>query len=478
MNIDIAILFIYLIAINLIGIKFSGFKNINEYFLGGKSIPWILICISIVATETSSLTFISIPGVSYTTDMGFLQVAFGLLIGRILVAVILIPKYFEGNFETVYQFIQARFGISSRKVIAIVFHVTRLLADSTRLFVTAIPLTLLIGWDYKLSICVIGIATFIYTYYGGLKAIVVTDAVQFFLYIVCVFIGIYVISDVLSLSVLSVFAKIPDNSLSIFHSGLQNGFSSLFGSYNIVSGIIGGAFFSFASHGTDHLIVQRILSCRDLGSAKKAMITSGIIIIVQFALFLLLGLFIKVLMADKHFDKSDMIVPYFIINYLPAGFKGIMLAGIFAAAMSTLSSSINSLSSSTSADLLGLSKKDISDAEKVKISRLISLIWTIVIIAISILFNYSSKPLVVVALSIASVTYGGMMGIFLLGRFFAGFSEWAAIAGMLTSIFANLFILFATDIFWLWYVTIGFAISFGSGFLFSRIINIRKNSCI
>jgi Na+/proline symporter len=221
--------------------------------------------------------------------------------------------------------------------------------------------------------------------------------------------------------------------------------------------------------------VQRILSCRDERSAKKAMIFSGIIVLIQFALFLLLGLFIKVLMADKQFDKSDMVVPYFIINYLPAGFKGVMLAGIFAAAMSTLSSSINSLSSSTSADLLGISKKDISDSKKVKISRLISLIWTIVIIGISILFNYTSKPLVEVALSIASVTYGGMMGIFLLGRFFTGFSEKAAIAGLVTGILANLIIFFATDIFWLWYVSIGFFVSFGSGFVYNKIFSIRMD---
>jgi len=478
MNIDIIILVIYLIVINIIGLKFSGFKNINDYFLGSKSVPWIMICISIVATETSSLTFISIPGVSYATDMSFLQVAFGFLIGRILVAAVLIPKYFEGNFETVYQFIQTRFGVSSRKVISIVFLVTRLLADSTRLFVTAIPLTLMIGWDYKLSIGVIGIATFIYTYYGGLKAIIVTDAVQFFLYIICIFIGVYVISDVMSLSVPAIFSKIPDESIKIFSTGLQNGLSGLFGSYNIFSGLIGGVFFSFASHGTDHLVVQRVLSCRDEASAKKAMITSGIIIIIQFALFLLLGLFIKVLMAGKQFDKPDMVVPYFIINYLPAGFKGIMLAGIFAAAMSTLSSSINSLSSSTAVDLLGISKKNISDSEKVKASRIISVIWTIVIIAISILFNYTSKPLVEVALSIASVTYGGMLGIFLLGRFFAGFSEKAAIAGLVTSILTNLIILFATDIFWIWYVSVGFLVAFISGFVFSRLFSIRKiSSC-
>ncbi|MBN2040153.1 MAG: hypothetical protein JW864_08940 [Spirochaetes bacterium] len=237
MSIDILIIFIYFIVINIIGLRFSGFKNINDYFLGSRSIPWIIACLSIVATETSTLTFISIPGVAYISGMGFLQIAFGYLAGRIFVAVIMIPKYFDGNIETVYQFIQSGFGISSRKIISIVFHITRILADSTRLFVTAIPLTLLIGWDYKLSIAVIGIATFIYTFYGGLKSIVVVDTVQFFLYIICALIGFYIVSDVMSLPVSSVFSRISESSIKIFYSGLQRGASSLFGSYNIFSGV-------------------------------------------------------------------------------------------------------------------------------------------------------------------------------------------------------------------------------------------------
>lgn len=472
MNIDIVIIFAYLILINIIGFKFSKYGTMQDYFLGGRTVPWLVACFSIVATETSTLTFISIPGLAYIKGMGFIQVALGYLIGRILVALLLIPKFFEGDYETVYTFLQKRFGDLSRKVISVIFHVTRLLADSVRLFATAIPLVILTGWDYRTSIMVIGAATVLYTFYGGLRSVVIVDSVQLFLYLVCAFIGFYLISDILSLSTLSIVQRIPPAELQCLFSGFEAG-SSVFGSYNIISGIIGGAFLSFASHGTDHLIVQRVLSCKDRRSAQKAMIASGAIVILQFMLFLLLGLFIKVLLNSQSFDRSDEILPYFIVHYLPPGFRGIMLAGIFAAAMSTLSSSINSLSSSTAVDIIGIDKRDLPNERKVRISRIISLFWTVVIIAISILLQDTTNPLVEIGLSIASVTYGGMMGIFLMGRFFRKFSDRAALAGVIVSIALNVFIAFATSIFWLWYVAIGFAVSFVTAIAINLLLGER-----
>ncbi|MDY6934060.1 MAG: sodium/solute symporter [Spirochaetota bacterium] len=470
MNIDIVIILIYILIINIIGIMYSGSRDVGDYFLGNRSMPWIVVCFSIVATETSTLTFLSIPGLAYVKGMGFIQVAFGYLAGRVLVAAILIPKYYDGGFETVYEFLQSRFSVSSRRVVAIIFHITRLLADSVRLFATAIPLAAITGWDYWMSILVLGGATFIYTLYGGLRSVIMVDSVQLFLYLLCALIGIHIISNHLSMPILSIFKIIPDSSLKIVYSGLENGFAGLFSSYNIFSGIIGGAFLSFASHGTDHLIVQRVLSCRDEASAKKAMIFSGIIIIMQFFMFLLFGLFIKALLNNMTFDRSDEIMTYFIVNYLPDGLRGVMLAGIFAAAMSTLSSSINSLSSSTTVDILGIDKKDMSDSRKVGVSRIISLVWAMTIIGISILLQDSKNPLVEVGLSIASVTYGGMMGIFIMGRFFKDFHDGSAIAGVALSIAINLIIAISTNVFWLWYVVIGFGVSFVAAVVLNKIV--------
>ncbi|HPQ52092.1 MAG TPA: sodium/solute symporter [Spirochaetota bacterium] len=476
MSLDIAIIIIYLVGINLVGYLTSRNNNVQDYFLGGRSLHWTIVCFSIVATETSTLTFISIPGLSYISGMGFLQVAFGYLAGRVIVAIFLLPKYFEGKFETVYQFIDERFGVSSKRVVSVVFHVTRVLADSVRLFATAIPITVMIGWDYRLSILVIGIATFIYTYYGGLRSVIVVDAVQLFLYITCAVTGMYLITDMMGMSAFSVFHAIPAEKIQCLFTGFDKGWGELFGSYNLVTGIIGGGFLSLASHGTDHLIVQRVLSCKDVHAARKAMVMSGVCIIFQFALFLLFGLFIRELFNGAGFERGDDIIPHFIVNYLPAGYRGLMLAGIFATAMSTLSSTINSLSSSTFIDILDINRRAISDKKKISISRMITIFWTIIIVLISIFLENTTSSLVVIGLSIASVTYGGMLGIFIMGRFVQDFSESAAISGMLLSIILNIWIAFFTQIFWLWYVTIGFFTALIFGIVIDRLIYLFKKN--
>lgn len=477
MSLDIVIILIYLVAINLIGYLASRNSDVQDYFLGGKSLHWTIVCLSIVATETSTLTFISIPGLSYVSGMGFLQVAFGYLAGRVIVAIFLLPKYFEGKFETVYQFLDERFGVTSKRVVSIVFHITRVLADSVRLFATAIPLTVMTGWDYRLSIIVIGGATFIYTYYGGLRSVIVVDAVQLFLYITCALTGMYLIVDMIGIPAGAIMGNIPVEKLQVCFSGLENGWSGLFGSYNMITGIAGGAFLSLASHGTDHLIVQRVLSCGDVNSARKAMIMSGVFVIFQFALFMVFGLFIRELFHGVNFSRSDDIIPHFIVNNLPSGYRGLMLAGIFATAMSTLSSTINSLSSSTFIDIFEINRRAISDKKKVSISRMITIFWTMLIVMISVFLENTSSSLVIIGLSIASVTYGGMLGVFFIGRFIQDFHESAALCGMLISILVNIWVAFFTQVFWLWYVIIGFFTALLCGLIFNRMINyFRKRS--
>ena len=469
MSVDITIILAYFVIINVIGIKYSGSSSIGDYFLGNRSVHWVLVCLSIVATETSSLTFLSIPGLAYVKGMGFIQVAFGYLVGRALVALVLLPRYLTGNFETVYQFLQHRFSVRSRKAVSVVFHVTRLLADSVRLFATAIPLTLLVGWDYRISLAVIGAFTFIYTIYGGIKSVVVVDVLQLFVYILAVVAGLFVVDRALPGSFFSVFRMIDPADLRPVSWGLQGGAGELFNSYNLVSGVIGGAFLSFASHGTDHIIVQRILTCRDLRAARKAMVFSGVVVLAQFALFLLWGLFIKALLNARHFASSDEIVPFFIVHHMPAGLRGLALAGIFAAAMSTLSSTINSLSSSTVFDILGLAGKNISEQRKVAISRWVSALWTCVIIAVSMAFKDTPGALVEIGLSIASITYGSMMGIFVMGRYFKGMRDSAALVGVFMSIAVMCVVALTTALFWLWYVAVGFFVALAAALL----VNLR-----
>ncbi len=474
MTIDIIITVVYMVLINIIGIAFSRTRNINDYFLGGRSIHWSIVCLSIVATETSSLTFISIPGLSYVTGMGFLQVSLGYLLGRILVAWMLLPRYFEGSYDTVYQFLEKKFGKKSRKIISVIFHITRTLADSVRLVATAIPLTLLTGWDYRISLLVIALTTFLYTFYGGIRSVIITDSLQLVLYIGCAFLGIYFASSAIPGKFTEIIKSIPLDKLKFLYSGFEGGQFRLFDSYNLFSGVIGGAFLSFASHGTDHLIVQRVLSCRDLSSARKAMVASGIFIVFQFALFLIFGLFLYLLFQGRTFPRSDDIIPYFIINHVPTGFRGLMLAGIFAAAMSTLSSTINSLSSSTTMDLMSIDNRPWSDSQKLFFSRMVSLVWTAVLTILAMLLNDTKNPLVEIGLSIASITYGGMLGIFIMGRYLEDFSDRSALVGVFVSIGLNALLATLTSLFWLWYVAIGFTAAFMAGSFHNRISKGRK----
>jgi solute:Na+ symporter, SSS family len=471
MTLDIAVIVIYMVGVNAVGLACARVRSVNDYFLGNRTIPWPVACFSIVATETSSLTFISIPGLAYISNLGFMQVALGYVLGRLLVAGILLPRYFAGNMETAYQFLQNRFSLTARRVISVIFHITRLLADAIRLFATAIPLSLLMGFDgYWQAIIIIGLTTFIYTLYGGIRSVAIVDTIQLIVYLVSAVTGILLVSYIMDMPLYAIFQQIPADRLTFFSTGMENGVKGFFGTYNIFSGVIGGALLSFASHGTDHLIVQRVLSCRDLSAARKAMVWSGILVFIQFGLFMVWGLFIYVALGGRSFELPDTIMPYFIINTLPAGFKGLMLAGIFAAAMSTISSSINSISSSTVMDLLMISRKEMPEKRKVALSRLISLGWTCVMMLIAVFLRDTKSPLVELGLSIASITYGGMLGIFLQGALFDKFSDRAALAGVLVSIVSVLAISAAFKVFWPWYVPIGFTVSFVSGIVLNRVL--------
>ncbi|MBN1531153.1 MAG: sodium:solute symporter [Spirochaetes bacterium] len=466
MWIDIAVIALYLAFIIAVGIRASGSSSMKDYFLGNRAIPWPVACLSIVATETSALTFISFPGMAYVKGVGFLQIALGYIVGRVLVALVLLPRYFAGDMETAYHFLQRRFGVRSRQVMSVIFHVTRLFADAIRLFCTAIPVALLLGMgdNYGLAIAIVGASSLIYAYVGGIRSVAVVDSVQLFLYLLCAAVGIYTVLDIINLPLAQVMAGIPAGHLRIISTGLDGAPGGLLGSYNIFSGILGGALLSFATHGTDHLLVQRVLACKGLGPARRAMIGSGILVFFQFALFLFLGLLLRALFQAREFTVPDQIMPHFIVHYLPHGLRGLMVAGIFAVAMSTLSSTINSLSSSTAYDLLGLGEREMPEKRKVLLSRLISLGWAAAMVAVAMMFRDSRSPLVEITLGIASITSGGMLGIFLLGALTERFSEGAALTGVIVSVatvaaVTVLNVLGVISIFWPWFVPIGFTVS-------------------
>jgi len=441
--IDITIIILFLSGLSVYGILMSRKnKSTEDYFIAGRNINWVTAMFSIVATETSVLTFISIPSLAYRGDWYFLQIAFGYIIGRILVSIFLLPKYFEEGVQSIYEVLGKRFGTVIQKVASGIFSVTRLLADGIRFLAVAIIVQVVTGWSIVASLSLLGLITIIYSTLGGIKTIIRIDAFQFIIYLSGGLMAIVYILVSMDITLYEILANLSSaGKLTLFHFK-EN---LLFDSRSFIGAIIGGILLSFASHGVDYMMVQRVLSTSNLKSARKAMIGSGLFVFVQFSIFLLIGSMIyyynngAILETDREF-------PLFIANALPVGVKGLLLAGILSSAMSTLSSSINSLASSTVSDWI---KKKISLTR----ARLISLGWAMTLLIFALMFNKSNEAIVIIALQIASFTYGGLLGLFILAKFKIKFYPVSLIAGLLVGI-TSVFILKLYGIAWIWFIGI------------------------
>lgn len=456
--IDYSIIVVFLVAVAAWGMISGGKqKSVKEYFLGASNVPWWAVCFSIVAAETSTLTFISIPGLAYVANLNFLQVTLGYLIGRIIVATILLPEYYKGELSTAYSFLENRFGVKTRSFASIVFLFTRTAADGVRLFATAIPLKLLLDIDYMTAIIIMAFVSLIYTYTGGVKGVIWVDAVQMFVYLGGAVVSIIFLFQLLPEGWTTVVnAASSADKFQIFNLGFEGGISGFFSQpYTLLGGVLGGAFLSMASHGTDQLIVQRLLTTKSLKDGKKAIIGSGVIVIFQFAIFLILGVMLYAYNGSLDL-KPDEIFPSFIINELPTGITGLIIAGLFAAAMSTLAGSMSSLSSSTIMDLyLPYTKKKLDDAGQLKVSRIVTIFWAVILVGSATLFLNSSQAVVEIALSIASFTYGGLLGTFLLGVVNKRAKQEDALAAFVAGIFIMITVISLQLVAWTWFTLVG-----------------------
>jgi SSS family solute:Na+ symporter len=460
---DAVVLVAYLVGVTAWGAWLGrGQRGGTDYFLGSRSLPWVAVMLSVVATETSTLTFLSVPGVAYAGSFVFLQLTLGYLAGRIVVAAVLLPAYYAGNLTTAYELLEARFGVGARRFTSAIFMVTRLLADSVRLFATAIPLALITGWPYPVSIAVIGVLTVVYTYFGGIKAVVWVDAVQM---------GLYLLGAVAT--IVAVQVLVPSGWSSVLVSGATAGKMQIVDfsfdrmvTYTFWAGLIGGGTLSMASHGTDQLIVQRLLTCRDQRSAQKALVGSGVVVIVQFILFLMVGLGLWAFYGGRTFDSTDEIFATFIVQQLPPGLTGLLIAGVFAAAMSSLSSSINSLASATAYDYWApLAGARDDEARILRAGKLFTLVWAALLIGGAILFIPLSRgtSAVEVALGVASLVYGGLLGAFALGVLTRRPGQLAVMAGVAVGV--GTVTLLRDQMAWPWYVLVGAFVTFAVGSL-------------
>lgn len=466
---DLTVLILYMVGVTAWG-AWLGRANRggSDYFLGSRNLPWWAVMLSVVATETSTLTFLSIPGIAYLGTLAFLQLALGYLAGRIVVARILLPAYYKGELSTAYALLETRFGTAARRYASGVFMVTRLLADSVRLFATAIPLALITGWSYPVSILVIGAATLVYTYYGGIRAVVWVDALQMVLYVGGGLIALLLLQG----AVEGGWAAILDQASAAGKLATLDFSASPAVAYTFWAGLVGGGFLSMASHGTDQLIVQRLLTCRDVRHSQRALIGSGIAVIFQFALFLLVGLGLWVFFEGRAFDSSDEIFARFIIDEMPTGLRGLLIAGVFAAAMSSLSSSINSLASASAYDFWGPLTGRRDDRSAMIAGKVFTLVWAGLLIAGAIVFIPLSRgtAAVEVALAAASMAYGGLLGAFALGVLTRRVSQTGALVGMTAGVgtVVAIWALARDAVAWPWFVFIGLVVTMATGSFLRR----------
>jgi SSS family transporter len=448
---DFLVIVAYLAGVTLLGIWVGRRqKDAKDYFVADREIPWWAVMFSIVASETSALTFISIPGLAYGGNLGFLEIATGYLLGRIVVAKVLLPRYYEGNLVTAYALLEKRFGLGARRFTSVVFMATRGMADSVRVFATAVPIALIIGpllpprAVMPVAVLVLGTLTILYTIRGGMRAVVWTEIVQASVYIIGGISAMVIVGQLVSggwgqiTTMASAADKLHVISWTPFWSE----------PHTMAAGLIGGAFLSMASHGADQLIVQRLLSAKSLRDSQIAIIGSGVVVIAQFALFLLLGVGLWAFFGTRTFPTPDAIFPSFIVEQMPHGLVGLLLAAILAATMSTHSGAINSLAAATTHDIyLPLTGRSPDDPRTLRIGRVFALVWGIVLTGGALLFPENQKtPVVVIALSIASFTYGALLGGFFLGIFWRRANQRDAILGMSVGIVAMSLIVFAKQI--------------------------------
>lgn len=469
-SLDLAIIVAYLAGITLFGIAFRrGQSTVRDYFLGGRTAPWWALALSIVATETSTLTIVGTPALAFAGNLTFLQFVFGYLVGRIAIVLLFLPHYFRGEYYTAYQLMERRFGAKVKAIAASTFLVTRVLAEGVRIAAIALVVTVALGTGQRTSILLIMALVLVYTFEGGMKAVIWTDVVQFILYISSSLAAFFLLLHRIPGGLEAIVeAAVPAHKFQIFDFSFS--LTNPEKLYTFWSGLIGGTFFTMGSHGTDQTIVQRLLAAKSERESKLALLASGVIIFLQFALFLVLGVVLfawhgaPAVIAGRSYDS---VFPDFIVTAMPSGARGAILAAILAVAMSNASGSLNSLAASSVIDfqhLRGLPTLEENPVRLLRRSRWMTLVWGI---ALAVLGTVQWGPMLEAGLTIASITLGSLLGLFLLSFLFPR----ATAPGVLTGMFAGLAVIlyahFRTSLLWIWYVPLSACITFLTGALVS-----------
>jgi solute:Na+ symporter, SSS family len=484
-GIDYAVLAFYLVGITIFGTRFRrSQRTVKDYFIGAKNTHWLVISLSIVATETSTLTLIGVPALAYSTfprpeqggNFTYLQVVLGYMVARVIISLLFIPAYFRGDLLTAYELLRRRFGPKAKNFAASLFLVMRALAEGVRVFAASLVLSAVLGTSFPglphlwlWSIVIVGLLTLIYTFEGGISAVIWTDLIQLIIYVGGSLLAAYELLQLIPGGWSTVVAEAqPMNKFQMFSFIVD--FKVPF---TFWAGLLGGTFLTMASHGTDQLLVQRLLTCRNQRDSQKALIFSGFAVFFQFLLFLTIGVMLfayyKAYPLSVALQSNDQIFPTFIVQRLPHGVAGLVIAAIFAAAMSNLSGSLNSLSSTTVLDFYKpLIKPSAGESQLLGLSRWFTAAWGVVLIGIAMVARRWGSVFTA-GLTIASLVYGPMLGAFLLGVLTKRANQTGVMSGMATSLFFMLLIWYKTPIAWTWYVLFGTTVCFIVGYAVSLV---------
>ena len=460
---DLAILAAYMAGMVLLGSWLGrGARDVAEYAVGGRDQSWWLILFSIIATETSAVTFLSIPGFAYERDFTWIQIALGFVVGRFAVAFLLLPEYFKGTLFTSYEVLHRRFGGATKQTASMLFILTRSLADGLRLFLSALVLQEMTGISIPWAVAALGVTTIVYTYLGGMRAVLWTDLIQFVLYLAGALIALA-----------AILSRLPGGWDRLVEMGGAAGKLRAFDltldwsePYGLWAGLLGGAFIALGSHGVDQLSVQRYLSARGLPEARRAVWMSGIIAVAQFALFLLIGVglwsFYQLNPPAVPFDRADRVFARFILDEMPTGLVGLLLGAIFAAAMT---SSLNSCATVAVNDLVRVTPE-----RQLRVTRVLTAVFGVVQIAVGIAGQWVQSSIVSSILGIAAFTTGIVLGVFFLGLFTRRVGQHAALAGLVVGLAGMTWIFFGTPLAWTWYALAGSLLTVAAGLAASYLM--------
>lgn len=478
-SVDLAVIAAYLIAITWFGAHFRKSQHdLKDYFLGGRNAPWWAIALSIVSAETSTLTVIGTPALSFAGNFEFLQVVLGYLLARIVISVLFLPQYFRGEMFTAYELMRRRFGERIRRLTAATFLVLRALAEGVRVFALSIIISIVLGTGEIVSIIVIVCLTLFYTFEGGMTAVIWTDAVQMFLYVAGAIVSFEVILHQIPGGWAHVTA-LADATHKFQMFDFRFAWTPAFfaRSYSFWAGLIGGCFLTTASHGTEQLLVQRLLAAKTEQQSRAALLSSWIVIFFQFALFLFIGLLLFVHYSDTRSpapQPPDSIYPKFVWNNLPIGVAGLVVAAILAAGMSNLSAALNALASTTIMDFykpIAMRRNPKQpDSHFLGIARWATVLWGVVLFGVGLVARHVGSVLEA-GLAIASILYGSLLGVFLLGLLTKRVQQTAAMIAMIAGLAVMIYVRFATSIAFTWYVVIGTAATFFTGYVLSFFLH-------